>query len=218
MAFNSSDCQHLNEITDTRSGDVICTSCGLVLDLYYINSSNHNEQFYDKNIALHNSVYDYLCEMLERLNISKRYLHEIISLFNEKYKFYSTKSKHVLIAYCCYQILNENNVSVSIKNISAVTGFSCEEIYKMQDDICLSFDVNNALEKYCNMLYLSFKDYSVIKESLSLFAVTGHHPLTLISAAIYRYCLNKEINRSLDNICEVTGISKISVQRYLRNL
>lgn len=216
--MSANDCQHEHEITDTRTGDVICSSCGLVLDLYYVNGFESNENFYDKVLTVHKftSIYDYLCEMLERLNISKCYMTQISDLYTKRYKFYSTENRYILLAYCCYQILNENNVAVSIKNISAVTGFSIEKISQMQETTCLNFDVESALEKYCNMLNLSFHDFSLIKENFLILQLSGHNPLTLISAAIYRYCLKTGVQKSLKDICEVTGISKISVQRYMR--
>lgn len=217
MSFNTNDCQHRDEIIDERNGDVICISCGLVMDSFYVNNSYHEEKYFDKYIKLHNSVYDYICEILERLNISRTFLSQISDLYTQKYKFYSTSNKYILVAFCCYQVLNENNISISIKNISAVTGHTVEEISQIQGDTtCIVFDTHNALEKYCKMLNLSFHDYSLIKETIPIDQSSGHNPLTIISSAIYLYCLKTKINLSLKEICDITGISKISVQRYIR--
>lgn len=219
MSSDTNDCTHQDEVIDERSGDIICISCGLVMDSFYVsNSVRQEEQFFDKPINLYNSVYDYTCEILERLNISRSFLSQIFDLFTQKYKFYSTSDRHALIAFCCYQILNENNVPISIKNISAVTGYSVEQISQMQDDTTsIVFDTHNALEKYCKMLNLSFHDYSLIKESIPIDQSSGHNPLTILSSAIHLYCVKNKKDLSLKDICDTTGISKISVQRYIRN-
>jgi len=124
-----------------------------------------------------------------------------------------------LLAYCCYQTLNDRGFNTSIKKIGSVTGFSVDEISKMQDkNSVITFDIHNELEKYCKMLNLSFNDYSLIKSKLPNKQSSGHNPLTLISAAIYLFCFEEKKNISLSLICSVTGISKISVNRYINSI
>jgi response regulator of citrate/malate metabolism len=71
------------------------------------------------------------------------------------------------------------------------------------------------LEKYCVMLKLDFKDYSVIKETIQRSLKTGHNNLTIIGANIYLHCKERK-KIPIKVIARTLNISCISIQRYLK--
>lgn len=218
MASNKNDCSHFYEVTDERNGDIICTSCGLVLDVLYTNTHQSSNKF-DEVILKKTDIVDYLSEMLSRLNAPFSCLSFIVDMFSKKTKHVSQKDKYLFASYCCYQTLNDLGIMTSIKMISAVTGYTVEDLSKMNDNnSVIKFDIHESLEKYCKLLNLSFHDFSLIKKTIPAQQSSGHNPLTIISAAINNYCENYNYKISLKDICNITGISKISVHRYNRNL
>lgn len=213
MDSNKNDCRHFNEIIDERSGDIICTSCGLVLDVVYTQAPQLTNSLTFKN----GDIIDYLSEMLSRLNTPMSYLPFIIEMYSKRNKTFSAKDKYLLASCCCYEALNELGIMTSIKMIAAVTGYAVEEISKMSDNkSVINFELDALLEKHCKMLNLSFHDFSLIKKTIPSEQSSGHNPLTIITAAIYNYCENQNPKIPLKTICTVTGISKISVHRYNR--
>ena len=73
------------------------------------------------------------------------------------------------------------------------------------------------LEKYCSYLGFDYKTYSLIKNELPRQNLSGHNPLTIISATIYKYCKKNNIRISMKKIASTVKISCVSIQRYLRN-
>ena len=136
----------------------------------------------------------------------------------ENYKQIVKKRKNHknLLSYTIYQTLNEIGYPISIKDISAVTGVSENLIYDMQNNAqSIILEPNSLLEKYCKILGLDFKSYSVIKELLPQIS-TGHNPLTVIASNIYKYCKENNLKYSMKDIASTVGISPISIQRYLK--
>ena len=125
--------------------------------------------------------------------------------------------KKFLIPYFVYKTLSEIGFPVSIKDISAVSGISENDIYSMQEsEQSLILNPFSLLEKYCKLLGLSdYKTYSVIKENLPTID-TGHNPLTVIASTIYKYCKENSIKYSMKQIASTIGISSVSIQRYIK--
>ena len=198
----------MNEVVDEREGTVVCVDCGLVLSQYYVSQAN-------TNFCGGNFMVEEIKEVLERLNLPQFFSEDIFNKIKLSKKE-NTKKKS-LVPYFVYKTLNELGFPVSIKDISAVSGVSENDIYNMQEsEKSLILSPFSLLEKYCKLLGLNdFKTYSLIKETLPT-TDTGHNPLTVIASTIYKYCKKTGLKYSMKQIASTVGISSVSIQRYIK--
>jgi transcription initiation factor TFIIIB Brf1 subunit/transcription initiation factor TFIIB len=209
MPHQENICRHLNEIIDDREGTIICIDCGLVLSNNLFQEDKYFSSFTNEDNDLNQ-----IKEFLERLNMPVSFSCQIF----ENYKQTVKKRKHgkFLLPYTIYQTLNDIGYPISIKQISAVSGVSENLIYDMQNsEESIILEPNSLLEKYCKILGLDFKSYSVIKERLPEVS-TGHNPLTVIASNIYKYSKDNNLKHSMKDIASAVGISPISIQRYMK--
>ncbi len=211
MYFTSDTCTHLNEVIDQREGTTICTDCGLVLSSVYLTDRNLEYFVNETNI-----VNEYILEILERLNMPRIFVHDVVR--NLENVYFKERKSLSLVTYVIYKTLNELNCGVGIREISSVSGFSDKEIYNQQDsNETIILDPLIPVEKFCQLLGLPKGSHSVIKENLG-FNKTGHNPTTIIAAHIYKYCLKNNIKVSIETIARTTSISCISIKRYLKKI
>jgi|LakMenE01Jun11ns_1017340.scaffolds.fasta_scaffold00735_3 transcription initiation factor TFIIIB Brf1 subunit/transcription initiation factor TFIIB len=205
-------CGHENVIDDTREGCSVCTDCGLVLeDKIFLPS--YDETYFHPPFQTfeNNQTKQEITELLHRINLPNTYSTQISK--NCLKKKYKTKS----IPFVLYQTLNENGCPISLKEISAVSGLTNSEIYKHQDNNdAIILRPEEMLEKYCTILKLNFKEYSVIKENIKGSLKTGHNNLTIIGANIYLYGKQNNLKLSIKLIAKTLNISCISIQRYIK--
>ena len=192
-------CAHLNQISDSHEGTIICTDCGLVLDQIYITNEDQNVNYNEKKIV---SLYD---EMLNRLNLSitETKVNDSTNIFN--------------IAHDLYKNINKDS-AVTLKEISTVTGVTGKKLSLATKGSITLVDKEVLLDKYCCQLGLTYKQYTVIKELLNKQDLTGHNPLTIISSCIYYFCRENKVKLSMKKITDITGISCISIQRFLKQI
>ena len=206
MYFEEHFCQHLNEIIDHKGGSVVCMDCGLVISNVFVDDYHFKEDITPKN--------DYILEILSRLEMPDYFKNEILK--NLKEIDLKQRKKENAIAFVIYKTLNELQCGVSIKDISAVTGFTDSQIYNFQssnDSIILHPLMQ--LDKYCKVLGLPKDSYSVIKGTFKI-SRTGHNPTTILGTAIYRYCKKYKCGLSMEKIANTLNISSVSIQRYIK--
>ena len=212
MDNTNTSCQHLNEITDYVEGAIVCTDCGLVLSSVFLNNYCNTEI----EIKIKNNQCDYILEILSRLQMPdffKNIIYKNLLCIDLKYR----KNENA-IAYVIYKTLNDENCGITIKDISAVTGYTEAQIYNFQSsNECVILNPLNQVEKFCRLLQLPKNSYSVIKENIPTIS-TGHNPTTVLGAAIYIYCKSINFNVSIVKIAQTLNISFISIQRYLKLL
>lgn len=203
-------CSHLNEITDHVGGAIICTDCGLVLSNVYL----FDFDFEKENEVSENSQRSYILEILARLEMPDcfaKIIQKNLQTIDSKHR----KNENA-IAYIIYKSLVDLNCGISIKDISAVTGYTDSQIYNFQScNDCIIVDPITQLEKFCILLELPKDSYSVIKENIVIHQ-TGHNPTTVLGAAIYNHCKKIKLNLSMQKIAKTLNISSISIQRYLK--
>lgn len=211
MSSDTHNCQHMNEIVDEREGTIICSDCGLVISNFYLSQPQPQHI----NIPGFSSVQEEISELLERLNLPQCFSEDIYNNLQNSKKVNSRKKG--LIPYFVYKTLSEIGFPVSIKDISAVSGISENNIYSMQEsEKTLILNPYSLLEKYCKKLGINdFKTYSLIKENLPTID-TGHNPLTIIASTIYKYCKENGLKYSMKQIASSIGISSVSIQRYIK--
>lgn len=194
-----------------REGTIICSDCGLVISNFYLSQPQPQHI----NIPGFSSVQEEINELLERLNLPQCFSEDIYNNLQISNKINSRKKG--LIPYFVYKTLNEIGFPVSIKDISAVSGISENNIYSMQEsEKTLILSPYSLLEKYCKKLGINdFKTYSLIKENLPTID-TGHNPLTVIASTIYKYSKENGLKYSMKQIASSIGISSVSIQRFIK--
>lgn len=206
-------CSHLNEVIDEKCGDVICTDCGLVIcdKVFTTTSVTHHDNSFLTGMNKNKNEID---EMLEKLNLPTCFTQNILKNFNNNL---STKNKKELLPYTIYNTLNAEGFPISIKEISAVSGFTDVKIYSMQNNKAIILEPALLLEKYCKLLGLDYNTYAVIKTGLPESSSTGHNPLTIIASTIYCYLKQYSQQKySMKKIAQTVNTSCISIQRYIK--
>lgn len=198
---SSKTCEHLNHVIDEHEGSIVCIDCGLVMS---------NQIFCDDKVKYEpensDDKYKYK-EILSRLNMSDEFVPQLNEKKNEKLS---------IIASNLYININKSS-SISLKEISSVTGICEKQLNQKTKGLITVLNKEKLLDKYCAQLNISYKNYSVIKETLNKLKLSGHNPLTVIASCIYLYCKKNKIKISMRNISQTVGISCISIQRYLKS-
>jgi len=200
-------CNHFNQIIDAHNGCYVCTQCGLVMDTYF---HDINENVSEDKI--NHEKKEEICELLEKLNYPTIFVHDILANYvkNKELK------KEARLPYIVYETLNSLGFPISLKEISAVSGLNQSRIYDMQQsDASIVLKPSDLLEKYCKMLNLDYRSYSLIKETMQETS-TGHNPLTIIAASIYKYCKVNKLKHTIKEIAQICNISPVSIQRYIK--
>lgn len=199
-------CPHLDQVTDEREGTVVCIQCGLVLTEQLFQQS----YFSERNNKEH-ELTTKIIEILDKLHLPACFATDIMK------KYLKMHPRKFLLEFVVYLTLHECGFPISIKDIACVTGISDSQIYDLQDkDQSICLQPNDLMEKYCKLLKLDFKTYSVIKEELPTVIETGHNPLTVIASTIYKYSRRNKLKLSMKQIATVVNISTVSIQRYIR--
>lgn len=207
MSFRHGSCSNSYEVIDTRTGDYVCSGCGFVIDRYYeiIPTTQNDQRDYGE-------VEGYLHEILEKLNLPK-YIAAYVKL---NMKDRANKEKHIINEL--YRVLPQLNIPFSRKDLEAVSGIESKIIYAAAPknvDNMVVISVKDVLERYCRKLNLNFEEYSLIKKSIPD-KNYGFNPATVASAYIYIYCKKNKKKIKLKEISEVTGVTCMSVHRFMR--
>jgi transcription initiation factor TFIIIB Brf1 subunit/transcription initiation factor TFIIB len=125
-----------------------------------------------------------------------------------------------LLSGIIYKTLIELKIPFTLNDISGVTGINKKKIFKdekKKEELknIVIIDSSEILERVCSKLNLTFSDYTLIKENIKK-SNNGFNPSTVISAHIYMYCKDKKIKILMKDICDITGISCMSIKRYIK--
>lgn len=200
---HSDVCEHKNQIIDDHEGTHICLDCAKVLDNVYVSSFRCEFNDFETNVLeTHGNQIN--SEISHRLNIPNLYLT------NNKSDIKNISN--------LYLNANKKDYTVTLKEMSSVSGYSSKQIGKEIKNTVNILNLSQLTEKYCKLLSLDYKIYSVIKENINKQEHTGHNPLTLVASHIYLHMKNVKKKISMKKICDTIGISSISIQRYLKTL
>lgn len=192
-------CEHLYPTIDEHEGIIVCCDCGLVLENNYFVQPIPQIEPSDTVVNSYNNIQNEALELLTRLNLPIDIINNVPS---EKQNV-----EHL------YDIINKTTV-VTTKEFCAASGIQNKKLTKCNKNKVLYTNLTLLLEKYCKLLDLSFRDYTLIKENVLNKPMSGHPPLTIIGYYIFIYCKSNKIKRSMKSICTTLGISTISIQRY----
>lgn len=197
-------CEHKNQVIDDHEGTYVCLDCAKVIDNVFVPIFEDKEKISEECMLNDLNTNDVSNEIAHRLNIPN------FIKTNEK--------KNVKSISNVYIHANKNNFTVTLKEMSAVSGFSCKQIGKEIKNTVTVLDIPTLLEKYCKLLEIDYKTYTVIKDNIYKHEQTGHNPLTVVASHIYFHMKSVKKKLSMKNICDVVGISSISIQRYIKKL
>lgn len=218
MSGQSSECSHLNQVTDMTCGDIICTDCGLVVDRVF----TYSHVKVNEDLKIRESKNDFLAELLEKLHLPHFITAHVEAQLDAQVKIRAPSN--LLIAQCLYQALAKLNIPITSRDICSVSGFSSKNI---QADSCIKtanekdvsnivfLEIDDIIDRICGKLSLSYKDCTLIKNSVQV-RYSGYNPSTVASSYIYLYCKQNKLKLKLKTICTVSGISCMSVHRFIK--
>jgi len=196
-------CEHSYPVIDEHEGTTICCDCGKVLEeqmfMYPIQNNIKEENIKYTKDKFNPSLKKDAMEVLDRLNLSS----DIINQLPEEKQNVNN----------LYNIINKNLV-VTTKEFCAATGINNKKLVKLNQNKVIDTNITLLLDKYCTLLELSYRHYTLIKAEIDNRPASGHPPLTIIGYYIFQYCRKNKIKKFMKTICSVLGISVISIQRY----
>jgi hypothetical protein len=201
----------MQTINDVRNGCLVCSDCGFIQsnELYLEEFYNINEK--SKNIQEKiNTIYVH--EIISRLNLPDTYANLIQDEIKRNKLKISSKNLNDIL----YTNLNKDDIAISLREIDTVSQQKKYKRKKKKESEVVIFKIENCLEKYCKLLNLTYRDYTVIKEKILKIPKTGHNPLTIIASTIYKYSKEKKKKLSMKKISQMLNINSISIQRYLK--
>jgi transcription initiation factor TFIIIB Brf1 subunit/transcription initiation factor TFIIB len=212
-------CSHKKQLVDYREGCVVCEECGLVTEAVFENENYLPDKYDDEHCGLTKKESEYIREMLERLNLpSANFPHIAEKILQKKNRGESVSE--ATMTHCFYLSLADMNIPFSVNDISSITGIKHSRISKdknCKDSNIVIIKSEDILERACSKLNLNFKQYTLIKENISKTkSINGFNPSTVISAHIYFFCKQNNINITLKRVCSITGISCMSILRYMK--
>lgn len=206
-------CSHTNQLIDYRGGFVVCEECGTVIDHVFEVYSCERD---DMSCGLTEKESDYVKEMIERLNLPCSIFSHIAKRIKDKKE--GKNATETIMAHCLYIALADLGIPFSVNDVSNITGINQSKISrdkKCENSNVVIIKTENILERACSKLNLNFKQYTLIKESIKK-SNNGFNPSTIISAHIYVFCRANKLNITLKQISNTTGISCMSILRYIK--
>ena len=203
-------CNHINTVIDVHCGDLICESCGLIVNQYYVD----DDKLYETKSFSYHPLMDTLKDLLDKIHVSKNCVQHILNYHKVHYKPSDQKG----LIFSIYKILNEIlGYTVSLQDLCNTTGFSKEDIFSVQkSNENVSLETSEMVEKYSSLLGVDYKNVSLIKEKIKNHPLTGHTPSTIVSANLYLHCKKIGKKVSIKKISQLTSVSSISIQRYIK--
>ena len=186
------DCDEKYIVIDEHEGITVCTNCSFIVENEL--SLPYKTNFVEDKINKNNSDYE---EVLSRLNITNNILQQ---------------EKELVKMSSLYSVINKNS-AVTMNEFCTATGIPKRKVVLSNRNTFCAGNELVLLDKYCHQLGIMFKDYTLIKEQVASKTNTGHSPLTIIAYFIYTLCKQK-YKFSILKVCQVIGISPISIQRY----
>jgi len=114
-----------------------------------------------------------------------------------------------------YSKINKENNILPLKTLMNISGLKSRDIKSFSNIQILN--IEELLEVYTKMLSLDYKTYTLIKEQLKDYRQVGNQPLTVIAGLIYLHVRKTKKRISMKKIASITGISTISIQRFIKN-
>lgn len=186
-------CKHENSVIDEHEGTTVCPDCAHVIDIYLFHDAKHSEKIVNKPLERD------AMEILQRLNLPDDIIY---------------RSKDLKSIANLYSTINSTSI-VTLKEFCAASGIPQKKIVKTNKERICKTKMDELVEKYCTLLDISYKECTLIKEKINSKPYSGHPPLTILAYELYTFLhTTKKIKTTIKKICNIVGISPISIQRY----
>ena len=229
------DCSHANTIDDHRTGDVLCIQCGLVLQERIafesptkFGVSEKSNQKLATDIAV-NSYHLMLINFCFNAGLPLKLACTAYELYKRTRKeqdlvLISNSTRNHLFA-SMYVTLHNNGSSFTLRELSAHCNIDLPTLTRLTRTI---FDkhmnietypmASNIIERLCANLQIERRKSIEIVQNVQDFEIEhslGLNPATIAAAFVHLYVKKEKIDLKLKTICEMVGISTVSVKRFL---
>ena len=224
-------CSHSEYIEDHSSGDIVCLTCGLILDRIFLSSQTKDFDY--------GSTYkdERLSKNLKEMDLQENIIN-FLHLTNIHFSFYDEVQKYsrtllsefthfpisLIIASACFVTLSKTEHPITLSKLESLV---CENkkdkknLFKMV--VCLqepSIFPNLSSHVANSMLQgidLNFQDIESIKKNMIQLKCEycTYSPLTVVAGHTLLYLKNKNRSDSLSKICFHVGVSKTSVYSFI---
>ena len=215
-------CDHLQQIEDIHTGDLVCTKCGLVLDQCYVQDERLNLQYRGIENKLKSSN-DLIKHYLSVLFLPEKYAEMIENTMVKSFETYRMKKEVKIVAALCVVMLN-NYIPISVKRIQSKLLSSPKDIKQCcylvscypQKNL-VSNDIYSLSDSILQCYGCSFQDIQSIKSIISsrLCENCSYSPVTIIVGNAFSFFWREGRNHSLKNLCDFVGITRNSIYSYL---
>ena len=224
-------CVHNERIFD--GGFEVCIGCGIStsslvlerIDLHFKSpktDESSEDRIHDKNCEI---LIDCVCNANLPTKYANMAYEYFLRIFEEGSKTSQDRVVKAKLFACLYQVLLENHVSFTYRELAAFTELSAENISQahkqyffenltstneiMQpSDICFRLCTKSGLSRKDSAKIL--KNILEVQENECLTS----NPATIVCAFIYAYCLKNNIKITLKLLSETSGISTSAIRRY----
>ena len=230
-------CQHEDIIFDSVTGDQICCQCALVvqnsiimgIDLPY---SHHESEPYilEQNLR---KEYIMMLDFVKNACLPERYAElafkKYQSIFgNLNISCLQSDVISARVHSCLYEILHENGSGYTLKEICAISGVSSQLLSQTHKRLFFSkghqastfLRPSMLIHRFSAKAGLSRRDACLVMKNLEVDEKTMcfmNTPALIACVYIYKYCTRSNKNVPLSILCEIAGVSQISVMRFLKN-
>jgi len=208
MCYEGDNCKTGDLILDHKAGVYVCTKCGQVKDQFFTPEKNEG-----RAMPLSNKMIETIKDMLDRIHVPTCYAEEIAQYHQRNYNL--TKLKTLILSI--YFILNKHSFNIPLSHLLQTNGLTGTRIFHMQKpNKSVLIDAAELLDRFYMAIGLTYKDMSLIKEQIKSLPPSGHTPLTILAGNIYLYCKANNKKISIRQISNITQVSYISIQRYIK--
>ena len=121
-----------------------------------------------------------------------------------------------------YRLLKMKSIPHTLPEVSAASGISTRNIsnaYKLLFPYdYLHLKPSETVERYCSKLEIDRKDSHQLHKLMvkkDIDSIINHHSSTISAACIYVYCKIHGLKVCLTKVCDIVGLSAISVTRVI---
>lgn len=216
--FHSAYCGHEYPVYDRPTGTLVCPDCALVLDG---DASMTEIPSYDlESSVIRFKLHDFCCNG----NIPESIENDTLSFYNTIAKLpnYSEKEELSLLAFALYATLAQSGSTRSIQEISALTGVDVKSLWKIETQISVNICSENSidyLDRFCYTLDIPRHESEVLRKIIVNFPILGStNPQSITATAIYLFCKEFRVKRTLKTISHICGVSSITIRNTANKL
>ena len=227
----SQQCDHSYTVDDVRSGTTVCTTCALVLTPTLFVGLDIPYPTITVNPVINNtypSVDQWLNQTCENLNIPTKRCIEAMDLRKKTIqklectrKISRATLKHELAA-SLFRVLKCSETPLTLCEISSSAGVSVRSIsnaYKtLFDHEYVHLKPSDTISRYCAKLRIDRKKAVELQKKMKnckIDEIQCHHSATVAASSIYVLVKQQSLNVTLKQICDVIGLSAISISRFI---